>query len=571
MKVLLMLSALAAGVALSATPGLFLEQPLPPSAAVAAADSGRLYALLIGINQYADKADPAIADLSCTHADCELVRSLLPQLRGVAAAQTTLVELYDAQAVKPALLAALDGFAAAAGPQDTVLIYYSGHGALMPDFDGDEPAGDGALVLADFARENHPPTQAEVAAGTLTDDEMAAQLRRFARLRRVIYIADCCHSGGNERALDDLVDKGFDLPLTTAQQAAAGAKAVVPMPDANRLEQGNVLAIFASDSRRKAQEIRSAGHGAMTLCLSQICTTPADYDLDADGLLSANELGVGLRSLVDSTVRGYSGGSKYQISFVKALEGDGWRMAAGGSVTAGTAPREARGVAEPALQDVIRLVGERCQGRYDAGNEPYQLQSFEFLGEDGQPRADNVFLKRELYDARGEPAATLRFRFSLDAPAAVLALVVFSDGQNYLVYPNNPESVQANAASGVVSGGGVVESYPFSIPNPVNYGSDRFLFEFSQPAWEYIVLLCAPVKLDDPYSQSATAYDLLYPFSLLQDAAAAGGGAAADDGKGFGGTAGASGQPGSGPSAQREVVADGKRLTIFYQQYWLTE
>lgn len=526
------------------------------------------YALLIGINAYADKSDPGIADLTCTQADCELMKQQLSLLSGITAANTSIIELYDTHAVKAEILAALDDIAAKAQPADTVILYYSGHGALVPDFDGDEPAGDGALVLHNFARENRPPTEQEVAAGALTDDEVATQLRRFALQRSVFYIADCCHSGGNERDLADLVDKGFDLPLTNAQIRASGMKAVVPMPDANRLEQSNIVAIFASDSRRKAQEIRSAGHGAMTLCLSQILAQPAVYDADGDQQLELDELSVGLRSLVDSTVRGYSGGARYQLSFVKTLDPQLWLLTAGngGSAASNATRSAATGVPEPSLDDLITLLRQRCAGRYDAGSDPYKLEQFELLNEDGTPRADNVYLERELYDLRGEPLTSMRFRFSLDAPADVLALFVFGDGQYFLAYPNNPESVAANAAAGV-SGGWRVGSFPFEIPNPANYGSDRFLFSFTEDCWEYVVLICSPVALADPYGQGATAFDLLYPFGLLKDqlAGSTTGTDNADGGKGFGSgsTLGAS-QAGGG-----EVIAPGKQLTVFCQKYWL--
>jgi hypothetical protein len=122
-----------------------------------------------------------------------------------------------------------------------------------------------------------------------------------------------------------------------------------------------------------------------------------------------------------------------------------------------------------------------------------------------------------------------------------------------------------------------VGAFPFDIPSRTYYGSDRFVFEFSQPGWEYVVLICAPVALDDPYSQGATAFDLLYPFGLLKDQVAGGAGqpaggisaqaAAGDTGKGFG--SGALAAPATDSAA--EVIAPGKKLTVFWQKYWLKQ
>ena len=532
---------------------------------IAAAPQPHCYALLVGINQYADKDFPTVPDLSCTHADCELIKSLLPTITGLSGSALTVTELYDQQATKPELLAAFDEIAALAQWQDTVVFYFSGHGAIVPDFNNEEPAGDGALILYDFVRELSTPTEQEVSSGTIIDDEMAEILRRFATLNRVFYIADCCHSGGNEREVGDLVDKGFDLPLTAVQQDAARQKAVVPMPDANRLDQQNVIAIFASDSRSKAQEIRPAGHGALTLCLSELLNSPASHDADVDGMARLDELSVGLRVLVDKTVREYSAGTKQQTSFVKALNPDVWMIpVAHETRSAAAPPPQMKGVADNALADVIALIQKQTGGAYDAGDEYYKLLDFCFLSEDKAPRPDNVFLQNELVDRSGNLQTTLRFRFSLDAPADIIALVVFTDGGYLPVFPNSLASDSAHAG-GELDPGWLVASYPFEVPSPAHHGDDVFSIEILEEGWEYVVLICSPVELQSPFELTDTAYDLIYPFEELKSLVNQNGD---NVGKGFGGD---TPESSNGRERQAQVIAPGKKLTVFLEKYWLKQ
>jgi Caspase domain len=63
---------------------------------------------------------------------------------------------------------------------DTVLVTFAGHGERVRDLDGDEPAGDQALVLYD---------------SFLLDDEIYEILTGFRQGVSVIFVADCCYGG----------------------------------------------------------------------------------------------------------------------------------------------------------------------------------------------------------------------------------------------------------------------------------------------------------------------------------------------------------------------------------------
>lgn len=121
--------------------------------------------------------------------------------RGVPDAQRTL--LLDDAATATALKAALKRAVAKVGPEDTLVFYFEGHGMLFPS---------GKVIFATSE------TRARVKSG-LHLDEVPALFRGF-RGKRVILLADCCHSGGLQAVGAALVKRGIDaVTLTSATQS----------------------------------------------------------------------------------------------------------------------------------------------------------------------------------------------------------------------------------------------------------------------------------------------------------------------------------------------------------------
>ena len=93
--------------------------------------------------------------------------------------------LLRADATRANLLAAMDRAAADLAADDLLLLTYSGHGASLPDLDGDEPdQRDEAWCLYD---------------GLLLDDEIHHRLCGFAAGVRVLVVSDSCFSGSVTR------------------------------------------------------------------------------------------------------------------------------------------------------------------------------------------------------------------------------------------------------------------------------------------------------------------------------------------------------------------------------------
>jgi metacaspase-1 len=148
-------------------------------------------ALLIGVGDVPNNPLPAI-DL-----DLDNMKKVA-EVMGFTAADIKV--LFDQQAtyanVHQALIAWIrDGV----GPNDKVLIYFSGHGTRVPDPSPADPGGvDDALVLHDVqrARVNGRATLKNVLIG----HEFGAALAAIAS-RNVLVLVDACHSGSATRTL----------------------------------------------------------------------------------------------------------------------------------------------------------------------------------------------------------------------------------------------------------------------------------------------------------------------------------------------------------------------------------
>jgi hypothetical protein len=135
--------------------------------------------------------------------------------------------LLGADASRSNLLAALDGAAAELAADDLLLLTYSGHGASLPDRDGDEPDHrDEVWCLHD---------------GLLIDDEIHDLLCKFAAGVRVLVVSDSCFSGSVIR--DDRM-----LPPTAPVRRPAGLRdGRVAVPD-RRAPAARVRAVWRANA-----------------------------------------------------------------------------------------------------------------------------------------------------------------------------------------------------------------------------------------------------------------------------------------------------------------------------------
>jgi caspase domain-containing protein/uncharacterized protein DUF1566 len=154
---------------------------------------GAYKALIIGINDY---EDPKIPDLDTAVNDAKAMAELLRNRYGF---QVEL--LLDRKATKEAIYRAMRNLASSTKSDDSVLIYYAGHGDLDRTYD------DGWWIPAD-AKGGNPITY--------FDNVQVQKAMRSMNARHVLLISDSCYSGtlfGQARAMPPVIDDKYYLSL----------------------------------------------------------------------------------------------------------------------------------------------------------------------------------------------------------------------------------------------------------------------------------------------------------------------------------------------------------------------
>src|SRR5690606_5249768 len=95
-----------------------------------AGPKGRLFGLAIGVDEY---DDPQIAPLSGAKKDANVLVSALKGAGPRAYSDVRVTTLTDGEATPEAILSAFEKIIAEAGPQDTLLLFFAGHGINAKD------------------------------------------------------------------------------------------------------------------------------------------------------------------------------------------------------------------------------------------------------------------------------------------------------------------------------------------------------------------------------------------------------------------------------------------------------
>ena len=153
------------------------EVAAPVVAPLSAAESGRNYALLIGINLYQQ-----IPKLQTAVHDAQEVARVLEEQYGF-----TATLLLDGKATRSAIIKELNSIKNRLTTNDRLLIYYAGHG-------WNDKETETSYWLPVDSEPNDPTNWLE--AKTVTD-----QLKR-SQVRQVLVVADSCYSGTISRSFD---------------------------------------------------------------------------------------------------------------------------------------------------------------------------------------------------------------------------------------------------------------------------------------------------------------------------------------------------------------------------------
>lgn len=243
--------------------------------------SGRLYALLVGIDAY-----PApVPRLRGCRNDIEALEQLLTER--VADADRDVQKLLDADASRAAVIAGLTTHLTRAEAGDVALFWYSGHGSqetAPPEFWPVEPDHlDETLVCHDSRTGGQ---------FDLADKELAQLLAEVAaKGAHVVVVLDCCHSGSGTRGDEDggqavrraPVDRRvrpldtMRLPPTALSRIGAAAAGSPGSPASGWLvfDEGRHVLLAACRSTQTAKEVIEAGRqrGALSAALEKALRT----------------------------------------------------------------------------------------------------------------------------------------------------------------------------------------------------------------------------------------------------------------------------------------------------------
>lgn len=183
-----------------------LQQGAAPQ--VSAQNSARrVFAVMVGISDYPGSGN----DLPLTAEDARKLQQALQRQGTLAAERVTLI---DGQATRAGLRQAFQRVAAAAGPDDLFLFFYSGHGnQVRGQVSATEPDGKNETI--------------EMVDGAITDDDLNEMFQQV-RSRTALLILDSCFSGGFARdvvsrpGVMGLFSSEEDLTSSVAEKFQAG-------------------------------------------------------------------------------------------------------------------------------------------------------------------------------------------------------------------------------------------------------------------------------------------------------------------------------------------------------------
>lgn len=251
----------------------------------AAAEAGRIYALVIGVDDYR-----FIPDLHGAVNDARDIAEALTAL------DAEVVTLLDGAASRTAILSEWRRLATGLATDDQLIVSYAGHGSNEPEhFAGSEADGrDETLLLSGFA------TYGAAAAERIRDDEIA-ELIALAGDGQTIFVADTCHSGTLSRNV---------APALGFRYVSVGRIEADPLPPppprAPAAEGREVAALFlaAVDDSEKAPEFLIDGKPRGALSYAFAASLRGAADADADRILTKGEIETYVRRKVRSISQG---------------------------------------------------------------------------------------------------------------------------------------------------------------------------------------------------------------------------------------------------------------------------
>ncbi|MDO9529092.1 MAG: LecA/PA-IL family lectin [Syntrophales bacterium] len=228
--------------------------------------SAQKWAVVIGISKYSDSR---VAGLRYASADARSFHNWLISQQGGAYAPSRVRLLLDSEATAKNIKSALFNWLRQALKEDMVTIYFAGHGSP------ESPDSPNNLFLLPF-----DVNYDDIATTGFPMWDIETALKRFIKAKKVVVIADACHSGG--------VGQSFQI-------ARRGNRGIEINPISSGLQNlsqvgDGIAVISASDDKQFSQEGQQwgGGHGVFTYYFLKGLNGDADYN--NDGRVTLGEL-----------------------------------------------------------------------------------------------------------------------------------------------------------------------------------------------------------------------------------------------------------------------------------------
>ncbi|MEK7269340.1 MAG: caspase family protein [Planctomycetota bacterium] len=271
--------------------------PPTPSPAAKPVMAGRGFAVVVGISKYKNAGKAGLTDLLYADADAQ---AFAGRLKALGWPEDRVKVLLNEKATRNDVLVALESWLTKAGPEDTILLFWSGHGYPDPD--------DPEKVY--FAC--HDSDLSIPATGYRMDHVRRAIEERNAR--NVIVLADTCHAG-------KLITRG-------TERAIAVEPYVQALKREGKTPKGWVFMVGA-DTDRTAVEHSSWSNGAFTHCLLQALSGKADGYESAgakDGVVTMGELRAWMTSAMPDETQKVLGTAKRPIVATSSGDTGIWNL-----------------------------------------------------------------------------------------------------------------------------------------------------------------------------------------------------------------------------------------------------
>jgi hypothetical protein len=214
-------------------------------------------ALMVGINEY-----ESVNQLSGCVNDIIDTKAQVLAKEGFDPANT--VTLLDEQATRANILAALEKLVADTKPGDFLYFHYSGHGAQIPDTNGDEKEDGQDEIICPV----NCHFEGDAIVDSIVDDEIQSLFGKLPAGAGLFMVSDSCHSGSIDQGMLRR-SRGITLPKGIKNKTPLRADAAGMATFRSRVASAKYTGLTGCQDDQTSADafINNRWNGALTFCM----------------------------------------------------------------------------------------------------------------------------------------------------------------------------------------------------------------------------------------------------------------------------------------------------------------